>query len=381
MTNQKKRDYYEVLGLQRGASAEEIKKAYKKLARKYHPDMNPGDQAAEERFKEINEANEVLTDPEKKARYDQFGFAGVDPGFTPGESGAAYAGDMDFGDLGDLFGSFFGGFGTGEHRRNASQRQGRDARASVSISFEEAAHGCEKAVRIERIESCDACHGTGCAPGTTAEICPDCRGSGMTQRERRTPIGFMSTSEPCTRCGGTGKIVHMPCKTCGGKGAIRKRKTVSVRIPAGIDDGQTLVLRGQGSVGEKGMLAGDLLLTVSVRPSERFRRDGKDLFSRVSVSFAQAALGSELEVAAVDGRVKYTIPPGTQSGSTFRLKGKGLSGADGGARGDLYITVEVATPGNLTAAQAEALRRFDATLSAKNYEGTHRAQQRERSVG
>lgn len=379
MENQKKREYYDVLGLKPGASAEEIKKAYKKLARKYHPDMNPGNRAAEERFKEINEANEVLSDPEKKARYDQYGFAGLDPGFTPYGNGAGFGQDMDFHNLGDLFGSFFENFGASRFNEERSARKGADVYADLGISFEEAASGCEKSTRIERIETCDSCRGTGCEPGTTAEVCPECKGSGISQRQRRTPIGFVSASETCPRCGGSGKIIHSPCRTCGGKGAVRKRKTVTVHVPAGIDNGQTLVLRGQGGRPAAGGPAGDLLITVRVRPSERYRRDGKDLFSKTAVTFAQAALGAEIEVATIDGRVKYTIPAGTQSGTTFRLRGKGLSGAGDGRRGDLYVTVEVAVPGNLTAAQADALRRFDAALDSRNYAGA--AKQRERSAG
>lgn len=381
MENQRKIDYYEVLGVQRGASAEEIRKAYKKLARKYHPDMNPGDAAAELRFKEVNEANEVLSDPDKRALYDQYGFAGVDPNFTPHEGDMGYGREMDYNDLGDLFGSFFSEFGTAHHRREGTAGKGADTHADVSISFEEAAFGCDKAVRIERIEPCDSCRGSGCAPGATAEICPECHGSGITQRKRQTMIGVMSTSEPCRHCHGTGKIIHLPCKTCGGKGAVRKRKSITVHIPAGIGDAQTLVLCGQGSREPHGGAAGDLLVSVHVRPSEQFRRDGNNLFSKTKVSFAQAALGAEVEVATLDGRVRYTIPAGTQSGTTFRLRGKGLTGPDGGPRGDLYITVEVVTPGNLTAAQADALRRFDATLESRNYSGTQGAKHRERSAG
>ena len=266
-----KRDYYEVLGVSKGASEEEIKKAYKKLARKYHPDMNPGNKEAEEKFKEINEANEVLSDPDKKARYDQFGFAGVDPNYGAGAGGGAYgAGGFDFGDLGDIFGSFFGGgFGGARANPNAPQR-GESLRTSVNISFEEAAFGCEKEVSIDRIEQCPDCHGSGCAKGTTAEVCPDCRGSGVVQQRRQTPLGFMSTSAPCQRCGGKGKIIHQPCPKCGGKGMIRHRKTIKVSIPAGIDNGQTISLRAQGNAGKNGGPAGDLLVTVLVQPHAIF---------------------------------------------------------------------------------------------------------------
>jgi len=366
-----KRDYYEVLGVGKGASEEEIKKAYKKLARKYHPDMNPGDKAAEEKFKEINEANEVLSDPEKKARYDQFGFAGVDPSYGAGGPGGSPFGggvDFDFGDLGDLFGSFFGGgFGGTRSNPNAPQR-GESLRTSANISFEEAAFGCEKDVVIERVEQCPDCHGTGCAPGTTAEVCPDCGGRGVVQRRQQTPLGYMATTAPCQRCGGRGRIIHQPCKTCGGKGMIRRRKTIKVSVPAGIDNGQTISLRGQGNAGVNGGPAGDLLIVVSVRPHEIFRREGTSVLCEAPITFAQAALGAELEIPTIDGKVKYTIPEGTQSGTTFRLKGKGIPGLNGRGRGDQYVTVYVETPRNLNREQKDALRRFSELLGEKNFE-------------
>ena len=363
-----KRDYYEVLGVQKGASEEEIKKAYKKLARKYHPDMNPGDKEAEEKFKEINEANEVLSDPEKKARYDQFGFAGVDPNYGAGAGGAYSAGGFDFGDLGDIFGSFFGGgFGGSRANPNAPQR-GESLRTSVTISFEEAAFGCEKEISIERVEQCDTCRGNGCAKGTTAEVCPDCRGSGMVQQRRQTPLGFMSTSAPCGRCGGKGRIIHQPCSACHGSGQLRRRKTLKVTIPAGIDNGQTISLRGQGNAGKNGGPAGDLLIVIAVRPHEIFRREGTSVLCEAPITFTQAVLGAELEIPTIDGKVKYSIPEGTQSGTTFRLKGKGIPGLNGRARGDQYVTVYIETPRNLNREQKEALRKFSDTLGESNYE-------------
>ncbi len=364
-----KRDYYEVLGVSKGASEEEIKKAYKKLARKYHPDMNPGDKAAEEKFKEVNEANEVLSDPEKKARYDQFGFAGVDPNYGAGAGGGAYsAGGFDFGDLGDIFGSFFGGgFGGARANPNAPQR-GESLRTSVTIRFEEAAFGCEKEISIERVEVCDTCRGSGCAKGTTAEVCPDCRGSGMVQQRRQTPLGFMSTSAPCGRCGGKGRIIHQPCSACHGSGQLRRRKTLKVTIPAGIDNGQTISLRGQGNAGRNGGPAGDLLIAVTVRPHEIFRREGTSVLCEAPITFTQAVLGAELEIPTIDGKVKYSIPEGTQSGTTFRLKGKGIPGLNGRARGDQYVTVYIETPRNLSREQKEALRKFSDTLGESNYE-------------
>ncbi len=364
-----KRDYYEVLGVDKNASEDEIKKAYKKLARKYHPDMNPGDKEAEEKFKEINEANEVLSDPEKKSRYDQFGFAGVDPNYGAGAGGGAYGGGFDFGDLGDIFGSFFGGgFGGGQRRSPNAPQRGESIRASVSIDFTEAAFGCEKEVTLERSEQCATCGGNGCAPGTTPEICPDCRGSGTVQTRRQTPMGVFASTSPCRKCGGTGRIIHQPCPDCRGSGAVRKRRTIKISIPAGIDHGQTISLRGQGNAGKNGGPAGDLLITVMVRPHELFRRDGTDVFCEAPITFTQAVLGAELEIPTIDGKVKYSIPEGTQTGTVFRLKGKGIPVLNGRGRGDQYVTVTIETPRNLNREQKDALRKFSEALGEGNYE-------------
>ena len=364
-----KRAYYEVLGIQKGASEDEIKKAYKKLARKYHPDMNPGDKEAEEKFKEVNEANEVLSDPEKKARYDQFGFAGVDPNYGAGAGGGAYGGGFDFGDLGDIFGSFFGGgFGGGQRRNPNAPQRGESIRASVSVSFTEAAFGCEKSVTLERSEQCPTCKGNGCAPGTTPEICPDCHGTGTVQTRRQTPMGVFASNGPCRKCGGTGRLIHQPCPDCRGTGAVRKRKTIKVNIPAGIDHGQTISLRGQGNAGKNGGSAGDLLITVMVQPDETFRREGVDVFCDAPITFAQAVLGATLEIPTIDGKVKYDLPEGTQTGTVFRLRGKGIPVLNGRGRGDQYVTVNVETPRNLTKEQKEALRSFSDMLGESNYE-------------
>ena len=362
-----KRDYYEVLGVTKGASEDEIKKAYKKMARKYHPDLNPGDKDAEEHFKEVNEAYEVLSDPDKKARYDQYGHAGVDPNFG---AGAGFDGNFDFGDLGDIFGSFFGGgFGGGGRRTNPNAPQrGESIRMSLAISFEEAAFGCEKAVTVERLEQCETCHGNGCAPGTTPEVCPDCRGTGQVQVRRQTPMGVFATSSPCPKCGGKGQIIHQPCKDCHGSGTVRRRKTIQASIPAGIDNGQTISIRGQGNAGKNGGPAGDLLIVVAVRPHEIFRREGTSVLCEAPITFTQAVLGGELEIPTIDGKVKYTIPEGTQSGTTFRLKGKGIPGLNGRGRGDQYVTVNIETPRNLNREQKEALRKFSELLGEKNYE-------------
>ena len=367
-----KRDYYEVLGVSKGASEDEIKKAYKKLARKYHPDMNPGDKEAEEKFKEVNEANEVLSDPDKKARYDQFGFAGVDPSYGAGAGGPGWgdgAAGFDFGDLGDFFGSFFGGGFGGAQRRNPNAPQrGESIRASVSVTFKEAAFGCEKDVTVERSEQCPTCKGNGCAAGTTPEVCPTCHGSGSVQTRRQTPMGVFASTAPCSKCGGTGRIIHQPCPDCHGQGRIRKRRSIKVNIPAGIDDGQTISLRGQGHAGKNGGPSGDLLITVMVQPHEIFRREGTSVFCEAPITYAQAVLGGTLEIPTIDGKVKYDIPEGTQTGSVFRLRGKGIPVLNGRGRGDQYVTVTIETPKNLNKEQKEALKKFSDLLGESNYE-------------
>ena len=369
---QEKRDYYEVLGVSKGASEDEIKKAYKKLARKYHPDMNPGDKEAEEKFKEVNEANEVLSDPDKKARYDQFGFAGVDPSYGAGAGGPGWgdgAAGFDFGDLGDIFGSFFGGGFGGAQRRNPNAPQrGESIRAAVTVTFTEAAFGCEKEITVERSEQCPTCKGNGCAAGTTPEVCPTCHGSGSVQTRRQTPMGVFASTAPCTKCGGTGRIIHQPCPDCHGQGRVRKRRSIKVNIPAGIDDGQTISLRGQGHAGRNGGPSGDLLITVMVQPHEIFRREGTSVFCEAPITYAQAVLGGTLEIPTIDGKVKYDIPEGTQTGSVFRLRGKGIPVLNGRGRGDQYVTVTIETPKNLNKEQKEALKKFSDLLGESNYE-------------
>lgn len=359
---EQKRDYYEVLGVSKGASDDEIKKAYRKLAKKYHPDMNPGDKEAEAKFKEVNEAYSILSDKEKRARYDQFGHAGVDPNYGAGGPGGGFGGfDMGDIDLGDIFGSFFGGgfggFGGSGQRRNGPQK-GESLRANLTITFEEAAFGCEKEINLNRTEECDACHGSGCEPGTTAETCPDCRGTGVVRVQQRTGGFAFSSTAPCSRCRGTGKIIHSPCKSCGGSGSVKKSKRITVTIPAGIDDGQAISLRGQGNAGKNGGPAGDLIVGVRVKPHPQFRRDGTTVLYEQPVSFFQAAMGAELEIPTIDGKVKYTLPAGTQPGTTFRLRGKGIPELRGRDRGDQYVTVRVQVPTSLNSEQKEALRAF-----------------------
>ena len=365
-----KRDYYEVLGVDKSASEDEIKRAYKKMARKYHPDLNPDNKEAEEKFKEVNEAYEVLSDSDKKARYDQFGFAGVDPNYGAGAGGGAYgAGGFDFGDLGDIFGSFFGGgFGGGRRTNPNAPQRGESIRLSVTISFEEAAFGCEKEVSVDRYETCTVCHGSGCADGTSPEVCPDCHGSGQVQVRRQTPMGVFATTSPCGRCGGKGRIIKTPCTACRGSGLERKRRTIQAKIPAGIDNGQTISIRGQGHAGKNGGPSGDLLITITVRPHELFRREGTSVLCEAPITFAQAVLGAELEIPTIDGKVKYDLPEGTQSGTTFRLKGKGIPELNGRGRGDQYVTVYIETPRNLNREQKEALKKFAESVGDNNYE-------------
>ncbi len=358
---EQKRDYYEVLGVAKTATEDELKKAYRKLAKKYHPDMNPGDQEAEARFKEVNEAYEMLSDSEKRAKYDQYGFAGVDPNFGAGGFGGGFGGD--FSDLGDLFGDLFGGaFGGGRRQNRTGPAKGQNIRVGVTISFEESANGCKKEVTFTRAEPCEQCHGSGCEPGTTPEICPDCHGTGSVRRVQRTMLGNMAVEQPCTRCGGSGKIIHSPCSTCRGAATQRRQRTIQVNIPAGVDDGLTVSIRGEGHAGQNGGPAGDLLVTITVRSSDRFVREGDHLFCEVPVSFAQATLGGEVEIETIDGKVKYPLPAGTQSGTRFRLQRKGMVNVRTKLRGDLYVTIKVVVPKNLNKEQKEALLAFDAAM-------------------
>ena len=369
-----KRDYYEVLGVGKDASADDIKKAYRKCAKENHPDLHPGDKDCEARFKEANEAYEVLSDPDKRAKYDQFGFAAFDPsGFQSSAEG--FGGFADI--LNDLFGGGFGGFGGGfgdifgggtRANRNGP-RQGDSVRTQVEVEFSEAAFGVSKELDVLKVEECAKCHGSGCAEGTTPEVCSHCKGSGVTVQTQRTPFGVMQSQGACPYCNGTGKIIQTPCPTCRGKGMVRANRKVKVDIPAGIDDGQTISLRGLGSAGRNGGPAGDLLVTVGVKPDPRFEREGTSVLYELPISFAQAALGAQVEVPTLDGNVKYTIPEGTQTGSVFRLRGKGIPYLRGGGRGDQYITVTVNTPKNLTDKQKDLLRQFSESLG-ENGTGT-----------
>ena len=373
-----KRDYYEVLGVGKNASDNEIKSAYRKLAKKYHPDLNPGDKEAEEKFKEVNEANDVLSDPEKRKRYDQFGFAGVDPNYAAQQGGGAGGfgggfGGVDLGDLfGDIFGSGgfggFGGFGGSSRANPNAPRKGHDIQASVILTFEEATHGCSKTVTINRQETCRDCGGSGAEHGTSPETCPHCGGRGYVVTQQRTPFGVMQSQQPCSYCGGRGTIIKNPCRTCRGTGKTGARKTLEVRIPAGIDDDQNIALRGQGDAGSNGGPAGDVIVHVTVKPDPVFERDGFDVWVHEPITFSQAVLGAEITVPTVDGKVAYTIPEGTQSGTRFRLRGKGIQYLNGRGRGDQYVVVDVEIPKKLTKAQRDALKAFEDTLKDDNYE-------------
>ena len=357
-----KRDYYEVLGLGKNATDAEIKSAYRKLAKKYHPDLNPGDKAAEEKFKEVNEAHDILSDPEKRKRYDQFGFAGVDPNYGAGQGGGAGfggfgAGGVDLGDIfGDIFGGGFGGFSGfgGSSRANPNApRKGHDIQASVILTFEEAAHGCAKKITINRQQTCPDCNGNGCEAGSAPETCTNCGGRGYVVTSQRTPFGVMQSQQPCPHCGGRGTSA---------------RKTLEVKIPAGIDDDQNIALRGQGDAGSNGGPAGDVIVHITVKRDAVFERDGYDVYVRVPITYSQAVLGAEIEVPTVDGKVAQRIPEGTQSGTKFRLRGQGIQYLNGRGRGDQYVIVEVEIPKKLNRTQREALKAFEDSLKDENYE-------------
>ena len=357
-----KKDYYEVLGIDRSAGDDEIKKAYRKMAKKYHPDLHPGDAEAERSFKEVNEAYEVLSDSDKKARYDQFGHAGVDPNFGAGAGAGGFGGfgGADFGDLGDLFGSFFGGgFGGGRRADPNAPKRGADTSASVVLSFEEAARGCAKKIRVTRIENCASCGGNGAEKGTEVKTCPACHGSGRINVTQRTPFGAMQTTRACDQCRGTGKHIEHPCKTCAGKGRVRRTTEREINIPAGVDDGQYINLRGGGDMGVNGGPAGDLHVNISVRPHPIFERDGFDVYCEVPITFTQAALGADITVPTLDGKVKFTIHEGTQPGDEFKLRGKGIERLNYSGRGDQYVKIVVEIPKNLSGSQKDLLKQFE----------------------
>ncbi|MBQ8433152.1 MAG: molecular chaperone DnaJ [Clostridia bacterium] len=364
-----KRDFYEVLGVDKNADAGTIKKAYYKLAKQYHPDTNPGDKVAEEKFKEANEAYEILSDPEKKAKYDQFGHAAFDPSMGGGAGGfGGFGGFGDFGDLGDILGGMFGGaFGGGRQRRNGPVR-GDDIGATVTVSFEEAAFGVKKDISYNRVCHCAECKGTGAAGGSGVETCATCRGTGQVQRiQRMGGMSFQSTAT-CDACRGSGKIIKNPCNKCRGSGFTRESKRLTVSIPAGIDHGERIALRGQGNDGKNGGPAGDLIITVGVRSHSIFERDDYNIYCEVPLTVAEATLGAEIDVPTLEGNVKYSIPEGTQPGTKFTLRQKGIPYVNGnGRRGDLIFRVTVEIPKGLNDKQKDAMRAFADSCGESNY--------------
>ena len=355
-----KRDYYDILGVGKSADATEIKKAYRKLAMKYHPDKNPGDKEAEEKFKEINEAYEVLSDETKRKNYDQFGHEGVN---GQGFGGAGGFGGQGFGGFDDIFGDIFGdmfggGFGGGSRPRRRGPERGADIKQRINISFEEAAFGKKVQVKINRSEECDQCHGSGAKPGTSKKTCPTCHGSGQVQSVQRTPFGNIASTRTCSTCNGEGEVIDSPCSKCHGKGSIRKTKTIEVDIPAGIDEGQMIKLGGQGELGTRGGPRGDLYIEVNVKPHQLFTREGYDVYLEMPITFAQATLGERIQVPTLDGKVEYEIPEGTQTGTVFRLKGKGIPKLRSNVRGDQYVKVTVEIPKKLNEKQKELVREF-----------------------
>ena len=358
-----KRDYYEVLGTQKGASAEEIKKAYRKMAMKYHPDRNPGDKEAEEKFKEAAEAYEVLSDDDKRARYDQYGFAGVDPNFGAGQGGygGGFGGFGDFGDLGDIFGSFFGG-GASSRANPNSPRRGENVGCRLDLTFEEAAFGCEKEVAVPRIENCASCNSSGSADGAT-ETCSYCRGAGQIRTAQNFMGMQMQSTSVCPQCNGKGKIIKNPCTTCRGKGKVRRTHKLKVKIPSGIDGGQSVRVRGEGSVGTNGGPSGDLLVEIFLRKHAIFTRKENTVYCEVPITFTQAALGADIQVPTLDGKVTFELPEGTQTGTMFTLREKGVPYVNNPRRrGDQRFTVVVETPTKLNKEQKELLRQLEGTL-------------------
>ena len=366
-----KRDYYEVLGVDKQADEATIKKAYRQLVKKLHPDVNPGDKQAEEKFKEVNEAYEVLSDPQKRARYDQFGHEDPMAGGAGGAgfNGAGFngAGFGGFGGFGDIFSEFFGGAAGGGAQRGGPV-QGDDLRYEMTLTFEEAAKGCTKELNITREERCDACGGTGAKPGSSPVTCPTCKGTGQVFSVQNTMLGSIRVARPCSACHGEGRIVKDPCPKCSGRGKVRANRRVTVRIPAGVDTGRVMTMTGQGDAGEHGGPNGDLQIFFNVRPHKFFKRKDFDLYCEVPISFTQAALGAEIDVPTLDKPVKQTVAEGTQPGTVLRIKGQGVPFLRGGGRGDLYVTVEVEVPRKLSEKQKSLLRQFDESTTGREYE-------------
>lgn len=357
-----KRDYYEVLGINKGASEDEIKKAFRKLAKKYHPDVNQGNKEAEAKFKEINEAYEVLSDKDKKARYDQFGHAGVDPNGFGGGAGAGGFGGFESG-FGDIFDMFFGGSsGFGSSKKKSGPRKGADLKYEIEIDFKEAAFGVKKEINITRNEACSACKGSGAKSGSAVETCKKCGGTGEIRYAQNTVFGRVVNVRPCEDCHGEGKIIKEPCPACYGRGTIRKNKKITIDIPAGVDNGSVMPLRGEGEPGEKGGPNGDLYIYIRVRSHNLFKRDGTNLFCEIPISFVKATIGGEIEVPTLEGKEIFEIPEGTPTGSTFKLRSKGIPSLRSKVRGDIYFTVKVEVPKKLTEQQRTALKQFSEAM-------------------
>ena len=360
------KDYYEVLGVSKDSSDVEIKKAYRRKAMKYHPDQNRDNEEAEAKFKEVNQAYEILSDEGKRSKYDRFGHAGVDPSY--GGQGGGFSGGFDDIDLGDIFGSFFGGgFGGSAQRRNGPQK-GESQRMQASISFEEAAFGCTKTINVSRVESCSTCDGSGAKKGTGVETCSVCHGSGQVKQAQRTPFGTFESRATCSSCNGKGKKIKDPCTTCNGQGRVSKKTAIEVKIPAGIDNGQSIQLRGQGSAGVNGGPSGDIIVTVSVKEHNLFKRDGADVVCEIPISYIQAVLGDDIIVPTIHGKVKYHIPEGTPTGTVFRLKSKGIAHVNGRGNGDHFVRVNIEVPKKLTNDQKDILSKFEDSLGEHNYE-------------
>ena len=361
-----KRDYYEVLGVQKGASDEEIKKAYRKAAHKYHPDKNQNDKESEAKFKEANEAYQILSDSEKKAAYDRMGHAAFDQSAGYGGGAGGFQGGFDMGDLGDIFGNIFGG-GFGGNRRSGP-RKGQDIEVQVRIEFKEAAFGVKKDISVRRQENCAVCSGTGAKPGTDVETCKKCSGSGQIRFQQQSIFGQMTQTKDCDACNGRGKTIKEPCRDCSGKGKVMKNATIPVNIPAGIDNNQAISVSGEGMPGEKGGPHGDLIVHILVNAHPIFKRNGADVYCEVPITFVQAALGAEIEVPTIDGKVKITIPEGTQTARKFRLSDKGIPYLQRKGRGSEYITVNVEVPTKLSKEQKEILKRFDEKTSGDSHQ-------------
>ncbi len=361
-----KRDFYEVLGIQKGASEDEIKKAYRKMAMKYHPDKNPGDKEAEEKFKEANEAYAVLSDPDKKSKYDRFGHAGVDPNAGFGGGGAGFGGFGGFEDIFDMFGGGFGGFGGRGARRNGP-RKGNDLQKSITIEFTEAIFGCKKEIKLTKEVKCKTCNGEGTAPGTHKHTCEKCGGTGQVSQVSQTPFGTFQNVSACDACGGTGQVIDKPCPDCHGKGSVRKTVTLKIDIPAGVDSDSIIPIRGEGEPGVNGGPFGDLYIVINVKPHKIYKRRGDDLYLTMPISYDQAVLGDKVKVPGFNETYSYTLAPGTQTGSNFRLKGKGVKNPRTGRYGDLYVKVNIEVPTKLSSKEKKAIKSMAEAFSEDSY--------------